>query len=621
MSTTAARAAAVIVPWVLVLSLFLWWRRRVPRLLVLMEKRIEEADRAARRPGVSIGLRAVRFGRGVRRPLELFALFSVLAWLLPASAHALLEVQLVTLAIGWTLGGGLAVAAVNAGIASRAGLVATDEGATGDLRLRSLRLIGRVVVGFILLLTLSSRLVGEGTIFGWIFSTCWIAALPVFLVLVRWWRDTVFERIERARKKTRFQEWALGNRTGYKSFFAATSAAVHLFVTGALKQARQWIGAFYLARRVGAWLFRRELTRLEQTSPENLKPLAGRAFERLDPDSPSPGWTAGAANDVVDQICRGIDEPRGRVIALVGEWGAGKTAILESVRARCPGALPIDCREAGSLDGLARRLGAVCSAPETATLVDVGRQLDDSEARAVLLDDVQRFVRPMMGGLSDFDRLVAVARAHSERTTWVFAIDAAVWPFLRRARGAHPLFDDVVTLAPWPEEDIAALLSARNAHAGVQATFEDLLEQLPANADESDRLDAIAERRAGYVRLLWDSARGNPAMALEMWRRSLAEDEAGRAHVRPLQTPDTAELEGLPDTVLFVLRAVLQMSPATAASVEEATKLPGTEISDALRYGVSHGFLVQQREGVAVSRTWFAAVCRMLERRHLLVSP
>jgi hypothetical protein len=106
-----------------------------------------------------------------------------------------------------------------------------------------------------------------------------------------------------------------------------------------------------------------------------------------------------------------------------------------------------------------------------------------------------------------------------------------------------------------------------------------------------------------------------------MWRRSLAVDPAGRAHVRPLLTPETAELEGLPDTVLFVLRAVLQMSPATALDVEEATKLPGTEISDALRYGVAHGHLVMRRGAVAVSRTWFAAVCRVLERRHLLVSP
>jgi len=63
-------------------------------------------------------------------------------------------------------------------------------------------------------------------------------------------------------------------------------------------------------------------------------------------------------------------------------------------------------------------------------------------------------------------------------TTWVFAIDEVLWLFLQRARGARPLFDDVVRLRPWREEQIIALLRARTATTTLQPSFERLLDKL-----------------------------------------------------------------------------------------------------------------------------------------------
>jgi hypothetical protein len=238
----------------------------------------------------------------------------------------------------------------------------------------------------------------------------------------------------------------------------------------------------------------------------------------------------------------------------------------------------------------------------------------------VLLDDIDRLVKPVSGGLRAFDDLLSLARTRSEGTLWVLAIDGIVWPFLRRARDARPLFDEVLSLAPWSDEQIGALLVRRSAEAGVAPTFEDLLEPLPAGADEIDRAEALAAKQHAYFRLIWDYTRGNPAMALEVWRSSLAEDAGGAARVRPLQAPDVDRLNELTDETVFVLRAVLQLAPATATDVARVTRQSEAQVSNALRFGQTHGYLIEQDGRVRVSWAWLRAVMVLLERRHMVAS-
>ena len=119
--------------------------------------------------------------------------------------------------------------------------------------------------------------------------------------------------------------------------------------------------------------------------------------------------------------------------------------------------------------------------------------------------------------------------------------------------------------------------------------------------------------------MIWDYVRGNPALALEVWRSSLAVDDEGAVRVRPMRSPATERLESLPDASLFVLRAVLQMAPATAEEVAQATRLTVGEVENAFRYGQAHGVLLEERGQVRIAWAWMRSVLRVLERRHLLV--
>ena len=218
----------------------------------------------------------------------------------------------------------------------------------------------------------------------------------------------------------------------------------------------------------------------------------------------------------------------------------GKSALLRQLQATVPGAVTLTCTASTSVEAVR---AAVAHGPQL-----------------VLLDDVQTLVKPVQGGLKPFDAVLAFAQEHSQQSLWVFALDGVVWPFLRRARDARPLFDEVLALEAWTDEEIGELLLGRSAEAGLAPTFEDLLEKLPASADEIDWQEALLAQRAGYFRVVWDYARGNPGLALEVWRASLSADAAGVARVRPLQAPAADALESLPDDTLFILRSVLQMA-------------------------------------------------------------
>lgn len=612
------KAAGIMLPWTFWLIFFIWWKRRCPGFLRLADKRLTERERAERRVAPSNLRRVLRFIGGIRGPLEWLLFFSGTMWLLPAVAKDLLEVQLLSSIVGWILAGALIVDFIHALAASSpAALFSEADNATAaSLRLRSLRLVGRIAVVIILILVVSARLVGEGTIYQWVLSTCWLAALPIFLVLVHWWRGTVFERVSRVRKKSRFQAWILANRTGWKSFIAAMVGAIHLFVTGTIKTIRNWLSSFDIARRIHAYLYKRELKRLVNGNTENLRrSLNHSAFESLSPDTASlDAWIPCPADEAYKQIQRRLQTGHGGIIAIIGGRGIGKSSLLQRLHDEQPGAIYEKCTPLTSPLGLRSSLWPSPTKHRENTPTHHPPPL-------ILLDDIQVLIKPIIGGLSDFDAILSFARSHASATVWVFAIDTILWPFLQRARDARPIFDDVIVLAPWKEEQIGELLWQRSARAGIAPTFDDLLERLPASADEADKQDALRAKEKGYIRMLWDHVRGNPGMALEVWRSSLAEDEDGNVRVRQLQTPDSAVIERLPDVSLFILRAVLQLAPATLTDVVKATHVSEDQVQNAFRFGEAHGYYVEKEGRFGVAWPWLRAVILHLERRHLLVNP
>ena len=603
---TAWGAVAIVVPLALLLATFVWARRRTKALLQWADARMEVTERAERRTTPSFARRALGVLSKIHRPLEWAAFFVCVLWVLPVSVRALLEVQLIASVIGWSLAGSLVINTIDAvADANTTNRMPFQEGEPGKLRLRSLRLVGGTVIVFALILVLSSRLVGEGTIYNWVFSTCWFAAIPVFLLLVRWWRGTVFERLDRLRKKTPLQEWVLANRSGWKSFAAAMLGAVQLFVSGAVRQVRTSVSNFDLTRRVHAYFYKRDIERKGEGQVQTtFSPLPATALLQLHPERAFTTWLACPTDPIREALTTRAQQRRGGVCVVVAARGMGKTTLLRRLLQDVPDTAIVPSVLDSDVAAFAAVLGEDAAAAPS----------------LVVIDDAQVLIEARIGGFARFDEITAFARAHGDTTTWVFAIDASVWPLLKRARDARPMFDAVHVLPPWNEVQLGALITDRCAAAGITPNYDDLLDSLPPGADDIDRQDAVNDKRVGYERMLWDHVGGNPGLAMQSWRTSLAQDDAGVVHVRPLRVPDITKLEALPDSSLFVLRAVLQLAPTTIERVAQATHLRPDEVMQDLRFGKALGLYDEDHGYVRISWPWLRAVTRHLQRRHLVVS-
>jgi hypothetical protein len=604
------KSAGILIAWVLLWSIFLWWRRRSPRLFASWQQRLEDADRKALRATPGPALRLVRFLRAIRRPLESLALYFALIAVLPPSLLNLLEARLIDLAVLWALGGSVTVAVINAGladsVAKRFGL-APSEDETGRLRLKSLKLVGGVTVGYALTLCFTVQLVGQGTIFRWVAATAWVAAIGTAGLLAQWWKPFLFRWAETHRRNSVFHQWALADQTGGRGLVAALLVAVEYFAIAASRLSHRWLGSLDFVRRGSVYLFRREMSRREaQPSHETRLWIDGVVFDTLGPDIESTAWISTPASTQFQSLLARPEGATPRALALIGERGAGKTATLRHLASTITGAVLVDCAAEDSVEICLARVGAAASAQS------------QSAPPLILLDNVQALIKPVMGGLRRFDELMSILLGARAGSRWCLAIDAAVWPFLEASRGSGPLFDEVIHIGNWPETLIAELLTMRCAQAGVEPTYEDFLDAIPTDADAVEREVALAAKRRAYALLVWDYSRGNPGLALEVWRRSLATDGIGQTYVRPLRTPAEDELDALADEPLLVLRSVLQLRPTSAAEIETATRLSTRQVAEALRFFLTRGILIQQDGRISDAWTWRRAIAWKLERRHLM---
>ena len=571
-----------------------WARRSSLGALRDLEQRLVEATQMDRRAALSLALRAARFSIRIQPTLFLGMAFGLAELFIPHAWQALLEYRLLALTIAWVLGGRLGIEAINAWAQSA---VSTES---AELRLRSLRLVGRTVVAAGLFSDLTARLVGEGTLCGWVLWTGSLASVPILLTLVHWWRSTVFQRLAQSRQKSALHTWLLANQRGYRSALAATVAAIYLFAVGAYRVVRRQVFNFDLTKRAHAYLFMRELGRLEEQRPSRARvALDVQIAAALSPKVPSSQHVASPADPLVALIVAKARSGQSALWVVVGGRGMGKSTVLDQVQQQVPQTQRVRC------------------GPTTAA-VDMQVALNADSPGPILVDDAQHLAKPFMGGLAALDQSIAAFRARPQPSVCVCAMDALTWLFVSRARDSHQICDEVHVLSKWKESQLASLVQLRCQEAQIAPSYEDLLEPAAPGSDELDRQEALWARTQGYGRMLWGYARGNPGVALETWRNSLAQNAAGRVFVRPLQQASLVGLEGLPEASLRVLRAILHMAPAHPDELVAATGLAPLQVALAVAAGQARGYLTDEGGRTAVQGRWLRSILRILERHHLV---
>lgn len=604
----------VVLELLLVLFAFRAWRRRSGPFLAA-RRTTWLAHRPQTKPRL-VAAALIWYAQRVRAPLEWLALFWALGYLTP-DVDELPELSLVWIVTVWVLLGTFAVRVVDALAARQPALAGSDT--TARLRYRSLRLIGFTIIAVGLSLSIAEELVGKGAIYTWVWRTCWLLAIPVVLWLLLRWRPVIFERAGAHPAPSFALRWTLRNQRGIGSFPATAVGGVVLLVQGVGRYVLRQASHLAVTRRFLAHLFRREVEKhaAARADDADYQPLPDDYHSALDPGAPSGVLVTSVAAASVAQVATVIRKDNNALVAVVGERGQGKTRFME----RAMEGLSEDVRLSvtcapGGFATLLRRMAVALDLPAGCDERAVIDALQAKRPIVICVDDAQRLVRPLIGGLADIDHLVRFAHEVGPTTSWLIAIDAPAWQYLRRARGDRAVFDDVVSLGAWDEDQIRELIIARAKEAGFAPRFDELVvprQVLDAQYGEAERTER------DYCRILWDHADGNPTVALFFWRESLAlRDDA--VYVRLFQSPSIVGLEGMPGSLHFVLRAVVQLELANVQDIIRCTGLLAADVVDAMRVARTHGYIEAVDGYQRIALPYFRTVIQFLRRQHLLVA-
>ena len=599
----------------LVAAVFRVWRRSGGAMLASIENQCREQRQQTL--ATSFMAFAAGLARKLAPPLDWLVLLLLLDWLFPV----VLGQGVVR--FGWLILVWLAAAATMVLFIDALAQGGSRDDPRAVLRRRSLRLVIGLVLAVGLTLSLTIAAVGHGAIFNWVLTLCWLLLVPLVIILAGWWRDRIDTLALIGAPGSTVLAWSVRNSEGVAGRIGHIAAGTALLLQG---------GQSVLARRINQLALIREIAGQRARSKASARVRDDEASGRFsaitlhEADRLSPhGRPQGAQGTFAVPGFDGQPLLAGRLVAVVGERGLGKTTAIETLLADLSPPRQLVLRT--GTQGFAGLVTAIADELHCAPSADAIAVALQTTEYAIAVDDVQRLVVPAIGGLDDFDRLVALARASGARggadaggrTSWLFAIGGPAWSYLARARADRTIFDDVLHLKRWQMTEIRALVERRTEQAGMAPLFNLDIHNAGTMLFDGDIPPEERVRRQ-YFDELTRHAAGNPAVALEFWRRSLFHDcDAGTVAVRTCRMPAADALLVMPRASLFVLRAVLQMEIATLPNIALSTDLPMVVIRDSLRVLTQLGVIGEAGDGFRLTLFWFQDVRRLLQRQNLVV--
>jgi len=597
----------------LLVWVFRWWRRRADTTLEEIRRNwLQKRPQTLVTRGVST---LAWYVRRIRKPLEWLIFLAVLTKVI-ARAGQVTETKYLHIVVMWSLTGTFVIELIDA-TASRQGF---SSESLARLRFRSLRLVGVSVVVVGLALSLTEAAVGRGAIYAWVTDTFWLLAIPIVLLLVFWWKGEIYDRAK-ARESSALLQWVARRDQKPLMYPAAAVGGAYLLVESITGFFLRRVDELAPLRRLFTYLLRRGVQKSSSATQieYGTEPIPPELRDSLAPRPPArPELVTSYMSDRVHAMRALVRSDKYAIVAVVGERGLGKTTFLERVSSDLePDDLCAVRCQPGGFSVLLAEFARALELPETATEDEIVASLRKRAPSVICVDDAQRLIRPLIGGLEDIDRLIGFTRLVSPQTCWFIAIGKPAWHYLNRARGDRAAFDQTVELEPWDENQLAKLIEQRTSAAGIVPNFEGLV--VPRQMQTSAVSDEERTKRDFY-RILLDYSDGNAEVALHWWQGSLYRRPPDTAvHVRLFSGPSAANLDDLPSTFYFVLRTVVQLELAIERDVVTCTDLSTAEVADALRAARVRGY-VRERDGLfEIDIAWYRAITNVLRRKHLLL--
>jgi hypothetical protein len=496
--------------------------------------------------------------------------------------------------------------------------------------LRSLRVVGRYALFIAVVLTISATILGQGYLYRLVRDFAWLGAVPIGVLLVRWWRDDIAEGFLHLRPGGTLAVAVRRTRRRWYGFFVAVAALGALAFLGAGRLVGRFVLGFEQTRRALAYLFRRRLERHAQSKEtsqgDTLDDALVEALTLAPTDRAELLVDRATGQDEIARDHAAWAKGGGAYSTLLrGDSGCGKTTWLRQAIARFEGpsgSTSLVCvperfeTPLEALRWLADALGLTdgpATTPET-----LAAQLLSGPKRVVALDDAHLFFERGARGFSTWDAMVELIERTSRHVFWVVSVAQQPYEFLSWARRDETPFRKVLSLRRWSDAEIADLLRVRMVAAGYETRYDDLVVDEGLSGVEARAQILRTEKE--YARLVWDFAEGSPRTALLAWRASLVPAGDRVVRVRLFRRPDAERIASLSFRQRLVLATVVWHEELSAADAARYLRLPDRACEDVLMHLGDLGVTERRGDRHRVSAGWLKPARSVLRRDHFIES-
>lgn len=606
---------------VTVIKLFLvyiilhWWLRNSPDMI----KQFRKAKLDSPTSAPPIWIRLLWYISKANKPIAWLIAITISLDIL-SGLQSLQHVKFLDIFTWWILGGSIAVKFILEFVYRNSRSTSKDIIA---IRLSTIRYYVWSVIGAGVLLQITKTTVGEGTIYHWVSSLMFLWFILITIVVLRKWKPYVFSDNNVNLDHPIWAQWAINHKDSFTLSTIATAIMTFWIFTRHLKQfVISSLSQYAFFSQALAYLFRIEVAKQSDNGGQNtnLVPLSGdEVFQYVLPGREDSELIS-YASDELKQLSRYVLTDSPAMCVVSGERGIGTTTFLKQILYRVNNAEPIylNCPNTGYSE-LVANLAEQIGLSRESTDIQLLAHLRKSETCYLFaVDNAQRLVKPMVGGLSGLMKFANLMRRSKKNHRIILAIEKSSWRFVDRARGERLLFDLVAFMPRWSESQITNLLDSRlNQELENPVSFDDL--NLPKQWDQDD-ISEEERMRQGFYRILWHYADGNPTVALRFFRLSLRKDQTTeKIVVRLFQAPESEELEKMPKPMLAILRSIVQLEISTPEELSECTQLTIPEVIGTLRYFESRNYIEWSDDKAKISDHWYRYITNALHRQHLLV--
>ena len=485
-----------------------------------------------------------------------------------------------------------------------------------------MRLAGRYGLVVVVFLIASRTVLGRGYLYQLVVEFFWIGTVPIALVLVNRWREDIADAYLTMYPKGRFAVLVRSTRKRSLGFFVVLAAFTSVAARGISVYLREQLLSFEQTRKALAYVFRRRLERKSTAlGTEDVGVAIPEALAKAFSEAPVQAdlridrWPGLA--ELLDEARGLLSGEDGTTVALVAERGGGKTSWLDEAASR--------------LDFIQVDRATVLGRPDPRSLVPwlahtLGLAVTDSAdalverllagpPRVVLIDGGQNLMKRTVGGTATYELFMQIASQSSGRVVWVVAFSRYAWRHLECRFKTRTLFNRVLAIGNWSEDEIGQLIDQRMKASGYVADYRDLI----MDPVEGSALELETTRTAErFRRLLWDYADGNPRVAIHFWLRSLVPAAGNHMRVRLFPRPDEDRLLKLGEEARFTLAATAIHENVSIEELAETLAYPLELCKSVVTYLVNDELLELRHGRFVLTTDNYRAVIRYLRRNNLL---